>query len=56
MLYMMNIPGNIVVDSEVGDILVDGTINTKIESPIVFASAPENIKTLIRNWNNAPMW
>lgn len=56
MLYMMNIPGNIVVNSEVGDILVDGTINTKIESPIVFTSAPENIKTLIRNWNNAPMW
>lgn len=61
MLYMMRIPGNIIVDPSLGSILVDGpgggmSGNGTVFTYFTFNSAPELIDKLKKNWNNAPMW
>lgn len=65
MLYLMNIPGNIIVNPDVGDILVDGPggIGNNpltpmehgwiIDSPLL-QSAPDFVKNLAKDW--IPLW
>jgi len=57
-LYMMQIPGEIVVDTSVGAVLVDGPGGGVNQLPErwTFDSAPELIGWLLRKWTATPMW
>lgn len=59
-LYMMKIPGEIRVDTELGDILVDGPGgwigNGTTWWDNGFNSAPNFLDTLIKKWQWKPMW
>jgi hypothetical protein len=61
MLYLLQIPGNIIVDPSLGSILVDGpgggvSGDGSIFRQVTFNSAPELINKIRKNWNSAPMW
>jgi len=62
MLYMMQIPGNIIVNPDIGSILVDGPGGSGMSGDwsffnyFTFNSAPELFDKIRKNWNSTPMW